>query len=258
MPFCPSCGKEVGKDDEFCKSCGHDLRPGEKKVEEAIEEAVESFKRADPGQALTKALNIISAKPGVLIPALIGASVPFLIGLVTSVVAFGGFVGAGFFSYIFTPVVFGTVILLALAGIIGLFVSFLMFFASIDMSRDAYLGQPLSVSGSVGYVIGRLGIFIVAAIVGAILSVTIILIPIAIFMFVIMVVDETGISDAISKSFQVAGDRLGDVIILFVVAIVGGAILNLVPVISPLLLAGWYVLLGLALMHLYYNYKKAA
>ena len=46
MPFCPSCGKETLKDDEFCKSCGHDLRPGEKKVEEAIEEAVESFKRA--------------------------------------------------------------------------------------------------------------------------------------------------------------------------------------------------------------------
>jgi len=258
MAFCPSCGKDGRNDDEFCKSCCHDLRPGAKKVEEAIEEAVESFKKANAGQALSQAFDIISRTPVVLIPALIGAIVPFLIDVTTSILVLGGFVGTGFFPYLFTPAVFGTVILLAVAGIIGLFVSFVMFFASLDMSRDAYHGEPLSVSASVRYVIGRLGTFIVAAIIGAVLSVTVILIPIAILMFVIMVVDETGISDAISKSFKVAGDRLGDIIILFVVAIVVGAVLGLVPVISSLLTASWYVLMGLAFMHLYFNYKKAA
>jgi hypothetical protein len=98
--------------------------------------------------------------------------------------------------------------------------------------------------------------FILASIIGAILAITIILIPVVILMFVIMVIDETGIGDSISIAFKVLGNRLGDIIILIIIAIVGSFVLSLIPFIGSILVAGFTVLVGLAFIDIYYNYKK--
>lgn len=210
---------------------------------------------ADAESALSRAYEIISSQPQVLYPALIGAAIPFLVGLAQLLVLPGFGYGFPSLFFGFHPAFLGLVLLFALAGLIGLVVMFVMSFASIEMSRRAYLGEATSVSESVSYVLDRIGTIVVAAIVGGILSVTVVLIPVVILMFVVIVVEETGISDALSKSFEVAGERLGPVVILAVVAIVGGGILNLIPIIGSLILAAWYVLIGLSFMHIYFDYR---
>lgn len=124
------------------------------------------------------------------------------------------------------------------------------------MSRDAYFDAPLNLRGSVNYVLGRIGIFIVASIVGAIMSITIILIPAVILMFVVMVVDETGIGNSLSRAFSVLSRELGDVLLLLVVSIVGSFILGIIPFIGDLLATALRVIIGLAFIDLYYLYKK--
>jgi len=90
-----------------------------------------------------------------------------------------------------------------LIGLASSIISFILGFASIDMSRDAYFKQPLELGRSVNYVVGRFFEFLLAAIVGGLLSITIILIPVVIFMFVIMVLDETGMWDSFSSALDV-------------------------------------------------------
>ena len=124
------------------------------------------------------------------------------------------------------------------------------------MSRDACLDKPLSIGESVGYVLSRLGTLILASIIGVIFTVTIILIPVAILMFVIIVVDETGIGNSISRSFNVLGKKLGDVLILILVGIVGNVILNFIPIIGGLLSTILNVVVGIAFMVLYFEYKR--
>ncbi|MCW3992886.1 MAG: hypothetical protein NWE79_09255, partial [Candidatus Bathyarchaeota archaeon] len=82
-------------------------------------------------------------------------------------------------------------------------------------------------------------------------------IPVVIFMFVIIVVDETGIGSAISKAFSVIGSDLGDVVVVIILAIVGSIILGLIPFVGGLLTKLLNVVIGLAFMDIYYRYKQS-
>ena len=144
----------------------------------------------------------------------------------------------------------------ALLSIVATIITFVLNFASIDMSRDAYQGETLDLGESVSYVTGRIVEFIVAAIVGGLMAVTIILIPVVILMFVVMVMDETGITDAVSKSLNVLRADLGDVLLILLVSIVGSFVISYVPFVSALLDAALNVVIGLAFIDLYANYKS--
>ena len=200
--------------------------------------------------------QLASSKPMIFAPALLGS----LISIVISRFVRGIF---GIYRWEFWPAMppYGPgttslILLSGLLGIIGFIISYILFFASIDMSRDAYFDAPLNLMGSVNYVLGRIGIFIVASIVGAIMSITIILIPAVLLMFVVMVVDETGIGDSLSKAFSVITRELGDVIVLIVVSILGSLVLGFIPFLGGLLQACLRVVIGLAFIDLYYLYKK--
>ena len=232
MPFCPQCGKEVSETDRFCPNCGAQLVGKEERVPP---EAVGAIPKTGATEALNKGVSIISAQPTVLVPALLGAVISAVLSSIAS-----GIIGP-----------FGWLLLMFIGGLIA----YILNFASLDMSRDAYLNQELNLSKSINYVLKRLLTFIVASIVGAILGITIILIPVVFLMFVIIIVDETGIGDAISKALKVLGDRLADIIILVIVAIVGG-VLGLIPYIGSILAAVIGVLVGLAFIDVYFNYKK--
>jgi len=253
VPFCPNCGKEVSETDRFCPSCGA-LLISKEAPPEAVKEAAGAIQKTGAMEALNKGVGIISAKPMVLMPALLGAVISAVLSTVASLYFIGwglawlflGLGGPGVVS------LFIGLLLLLIGGIIA----YILFFASLDMSRDAYLNQELNLSESINYVIKRIGTFIVASIVGAILAITIILIPVAILMFVIIVVDETGIGDAVSKALKVLGDRLADVIILLIIAIVVGFILGLIPFVGSILSAAFNVLIALAFIDIYFNYKK--
>ena len=135
-------------------------------------------------------------------------------------------------------------------------VNFILNFAAIDMARDAYLDKPLDLSRSFNYAFRRIGTFFIASIVAGIMSITIILIPVAILMMVIIVMDETGIVDAVSQSFSVLGRDLGDVIVILIVAIIGYALLSFVPLIGSLLTACFGVILNFAFIDVYHSFKS--
>jgi len=191
----------------------------------------------------------------VFLPAVLGAVISAVLSSIASLYFIGwgwwwlsGLGGPGFFASLAAGL---------LLMLIGAIIAYVLNFASLDMSRDAYLNQPLNLSKSINYVISRIGTFIVASIVGAILAVTVILIPVAVLMFVIIVVDETGIGDSLSKAIKVLMDRLADVIILLVIAIVAGFVLGLIPFVGSILVAALNVLIALAFITVYFDYKRA-
>ena len=253
MPFCPQCGKEVSETDRFCPNCGAQLVGKEERVPpEAVKEAVGAIPKRGAMEALNKGVSIISAQPTVLVPALLGAVISAVLSSVAS-----WYFGWGWWLLFFGgPGFFASLIISLLLILIGGIIAYILSFASLDMSRDAYLNQELNLSKSFNYVIGRIWTFIVASIVGAILAITIILLPVANLMIVIIVVDETGIEDAISKALKVLGDRLVDVIIILIIVIVVGLILYMIPYVGSILLTALGVLSALAFIDIYFDYKR--
>lgn len=140
-------------------------------------------------------------------------------------------------------------------GIVVSILTFILTFASIDMSRDAYHKQPLDLMESVNYIAGRFFIFLLAAIFGGILSITIILIPVVLFMFVIMVIDETGIMDSFQKSIEVIRADISDVIVIIIISIIASAIVSFVPFVSSILDAIVNVIVGISFIDIYATYK---
>jgi hypothetical protein len=237
LPYCPNCGTEVDEDKKFCPECGNNLEEEEPQYMGADEDAVGH---------LTRAFNISMDKPMVFIPTLLGGVISAIIGWIASSLGYssGGMDFGGFATLS---------VLFSLAG--GFFV-YILSFASIDMGRDAYLNKPLSLGESIGYVLKRLVTFILASIVGVILSITIILIPVVSLMFVIMVIDETGISSSLSRAFSLVGAELRDIVVIILLSIIGTAIISFIPIISGLLQSALTVVVNLAFIDMYYRYKR--
>jgi hypothetical protein len=251
VPYCPRCGNEVGEDEAYCKNCGENLR-----------ETGGRWGTSDQVGAmdhLTLGFRLASEKPMVFAPAIIGGIISILISAISrgSSGLLSGLFWHGWRSTPYSPGMFSSLFpLLGLLSLVSAIISYILNFASIDMSRDAYLNEPLDLMGSVNYVLRRILTFIVASIIGAIMSITIILIPAVILMFVILVIDETGIGDAISKSFGVLSRDLGDIIIILVVAIIGSIVLGIVPFLGSLLTACLNVIIGLSFIDIYFQYKR--
>lgn len=229
MAYCVSCGKEIEEGTELCPHCGKNVTTGRR-----VRRPRDDFGTGITGN-LNLAFNLALSKPMVFVPAVLS-------GLISAVLDNVG-----------ETIVLGVILSLVVAAI-----SFLLNFASIDMSRDAYVGDSLDLMGSVNYVLERFMTFLVASIVGAVMSITVILIPVALLMFVIIVMDETGIGDAVSEAFGVVGRNLGDMLVLFVISVLGFILLAFVPLAGGLLNSCFGVVLNLALMDLYEHDQRDA
>jgi hypothetical protein len=71
-----------------------------------------------------------------------------------------------------------------------------------------------------------------------------------------MVIDETGIMDAFTKAFNVIKADIVDIIIVLVVSIAGSFVIGYIPFISTLVNAALNVVIGLAFIDIYMNYKN--
>lgn len=191
---------------------------------------------------LSLGFNLAMAKPMVFAPVLIG-------GVISSILdAFwGGSQGSDI-----SPILF----FVSIVSIVGSIITFILNFATIDMARDAYMDQPLNLGKSFNYALSRILTFFVASIVAALLSLTIILIPVAILMMVIIVMDQTGIMDALSQSFSVLSRDLGDVIVILIASIVGYVLLGWIPILGGLLTAAFSVVIDLAFIDVYHQFRK--
>ena len=234
LPYCPKCGREVDEGLSYCPDCRQWLGEGG-------EERMRGPSDRRAMEHLTLGFNLAMARPMVFAPVLLGGIISAFID------SFWGPDPTGF-----APILFFA----SIVSIVGSIITFVLNFATIDMARDAYMDQPLDLGRSFNYALSRFLTFFIASIVAALLSFTIILIPVAILLVVIIVMDETGIMDAISQAFSVLTRDLGDVIILLVAAIVGSFLLGWVPVIGGLLAACYSVVLDIAFIDVYHQYKK--
>jgi hypothetical protein len=184
---------------------------------------------------LTTGITVAISNPMIFVPTIIGGILTLIISVLTT--------GIYFLSW------------MTLLEIISTVISFILGFASLDLARDAYEKKGLDLGSSVSYVIKRFGSFFVAAILGTLLSLTVVLIPVVILMFVIMVVDEAGIIDSLGKAVKILFANLVDIIVILVVTIVGSFLLGLIPFLSTFLVDALYVVIGLACIDLYSTFK---
>ena len=236
--FCTNCGALVeGK--EFCPQCGAkqslDAAPPQAKPSSPSDNVVHEKSRGAM-EHLTIGFNIAMNNPLVFLPAILSGIIGGIIGYIPPLAMF---------------VYLGTILWL-----INLVISYILNFASTDMSRDAYNKQPLDLGASISYVFSRIAPFTIAAIFGMLLSITIVLIPVVILTFVIMVVDETEVMDALGKAFNVIKADLQDIVIVIIVAIVGFAVTSMIPLVSSLLYSLLNVVIGLAFIDIYVNFKN--
>lgn len=240
VKYCPNCGSPVDEDKSFCPQCGTNLSTYESTGET---ESTKSYKDPNQGRSklaadhLTSGYNIALGQPFVFIPSILSGIIGILI------------------SYSLRSISLVSTLSLIL-GLLSSIISFILSFASTDMSRDAYYKQALDLGQSIEYVVGRFFEFLIAAIIGGLLSITIILIPVVVFMFVIMVIDETSFTDALSKAFNVIRADLADVIIIIIVSLVGSLVLSYVPFFSTFLNSMLNVVIGLAFIDVYVSYKN--
>ncbi|GAF97134.1 unnamed protein product [marine sediment metagenome] len=226
---------EADEGENYCPACGQRLSEGG-------EGRVRRLSDRRAVDHLSLGFNLAMARPMVFAPVLLGGIISIVID------NFGGGTGPPSFA----PILFFA----SIVSMVGSIITFVLNFATVDMARDAYMNQPLDLGRSFNYALGRIVTFFFASIVRVLMSLTIILIPAASLMTVIIVMDETGIMNAISQAFSVLTRDLGDVIIIVVVSIVGYVLLGWAPMVGGLLTACFGVIIDLAFIDVYHHYKK--
>ena len=237
---CPNCGSQNEENAAFCAKCGSNLQNDETATSVAHPSKYAGTPRGGEKKAMDHLLigyNVAMEQPLVFLPPIISGVLGFLV------------------SYTLTNVSVGA-LLFTLIGTTSSIFSFILNFASTDMSRDAYYKQRLDLGQSIEYIVGRFFTFLLAAIFGGLLSITVVLIPVVLFMFVIMVLDETGIMDAFEKAINVLRAELSDVLVLFVVSIVASLVFGFVPLFSSLLNSIVNVIMGIAFIDIYVTHKN--
>jgi hypothetical protein len=240
VKYCPNCGTPVDEDKSFCPQCGTNIKTYESANEVESKDSYENTNQVKSKLAadhLKSGYTIALDQPFVFIPSILSGIIGILI------------------SYGLRSINLDSSLSLIL-GLSSSLISFILSFASTDMSRDAYYRQTLDLGQSIEYVVGRFLEFLIAAVVGVLLSITIILIPVVVFMFVIMVIDETSFTDALSKAFNVIRADLADVIIIIIVSLVGSFIISYVPFFSTFLNSMLNVVIGIAFIDVYVTYQN--
>ncbi len=125
--------------------------------------------------------------------------------------------------------------LLTLGSLIASIVGFIVGFVIIDMAHDALISRGPDMSRSFNKVMSRIGPLTVVAIVAAVLAITIVLLPVSIFMSVIAMIETLDVGESIKRAFSFVGKNLGEVIVYIIIVIVVAIILGLIPVVGSAL-----------------------
>jgi hypothetical protein len=169
-------------------------------------------------ESISKGFDISLKNPTLFLPAL----APIIIGIIFDIIAL--------FTFWYVLLV-GSLI----AYIVGAVACFII----VDMANDILNNRPADLTKSLNAVLGRFGTLILAAIIAAIFSITIILLPIALFLITITVVDNVDALEGTKRSFDFALNNLKEtvifMIIVVVVQIIFSVVLSLIPIVGPFL-----------------------
>jgi hypothetical protein len=270
VPFCPNCGKEAPEEATFCERCGERI-PDLKSERVGVE-------WTPPRRGLTNhlmaALGILREKPIVFVPEIAGAVVSMVLTRIWGVVGrptgmldlWEEYIGPdwGVVSVVngypdVPPDYWGMLFQFMIGGFLFIVVldliSKVFTFATIDMARDAYLGNEVDLGRTAGYVRSRIGLFLFAAFVGLLVQLTFVLIPLSILYLVVLVVENAGIRASLSKSFKLGIENFRTVTGLIILWIVSFLLFDMVPYVSEITRAIPGVVLYVALIDLHNESK---
>ena len=183
-------------------------------------------------ESISKGIDTSTKNPGLFVPAL----APFVIQLLFLILAYE------VFSYqvldwdlrgVYT-VYYPNLWISLVGGLIAAIVGFLASCMIVDMANDVINGRPMDLKKSMNTVTSRLGTLIVAAIISAVCYITIILIPVALFIIAIAIIEGTDAIESTKSAFDFVVKNLGEVIVYIIIVIVINVILaigiGLIPV----------------------------
>jgi len=148
-----------------------------------------------------------------------------------------------------------------IASIVGFIASCMI----VDMANDVINGRPINMKKSMDLVIGRLGTLILAAIISAVCFITFILIPVALFIITIAIIEGTDAIESTKRSFDFVIKNLGEVIVFIIIVIVVAIVLGIgfafIPVVGAYIgaIASWVVnvIFTVAAVHFYLTLRYA-
>jgi len=117
----------------------------------------------------------------------------------------------------------------------------------VDMANDVINERPMDLKKSMNLVMGRLGTLILAAIISAICFITFVLIPVALFIITIAIIEGTDAIESTKRAFNFVIKNIGEVIVFIIIVIVVALVLGigfaLIPVVGAYIgaIASWII-----------------
>ena len=136
-------------------------------------------------------------------------------------------------------------------GFLAAIVGFIAGCMLIDMASDCFKNRSLDLNKSLNLVINRIGVLTVAAVIAAICSITIILLPVALFIMVIVVIENLSVVESVKKSLGFVIENLGEVIIFIILVVAMTAISSLAFYIGTIITWLLNSLFTVSAVHLY-------
>jgi hypothetical protein len=119
-----------------------------------------------------------------------------------------------------------------IASLVGFIASCII----VDMANDIINGHSINLNKSLNFVVNKLGTLILAAIISAICFITFILIPVALFIITITMIEGTDAIESTKRAIDFVIKNLGEVIIfvviVIVISIIFGAAFTLIPIVG--------------------------
>jgi len=187
-------------------------------------------------ESISKGIDISMKNPILFVP----YAVPIFIQLVFNTLAYLFPIRYYFFEM---PNPFISLLGSFIAAILGFIAGCML----VDMTNDAINNRPIDLRKSMNLVTSKIGTLIVAAIIAAICSITLILLPIAMFIIVIAIIEGVDAIESTRRAINFVIKNLSEVIIFIVIVIVVGAIFSygfsFIPIIGSFIgaIISWFL-----------------
>ncbi|MEM1552741.1 MAG: hypothetical protein QXH03_08765 [Candidatus Bathyarchaeia archaeon] len=191
-------------------------------------------------ESISKGLDITTKNPGLFIPALAPLIIHLLFVILACVVFPARYRVPSLVPYppyyTYSEVAVPNVWLLWGGYLVASIVGFITGCVIVDMASDVINGRQMNLNKSLNLVISRLGTLILAAIISAICFITFILIPVALFIITIAIIEGTDAIQSTKNAANFVIKNLGEVIIFIiivaVVSIIFGVVFTVIPVVG--------------------------
>lgn len=210
-------------------------------------------------EALSKGVNTSTKNPGLFMPIL----APLIIQLIFLILAYVVFPQVIYFFGIPIAVIPNPYLIWGgyfIASIIGFIASCMI----VDMANDVINKRPMNLKKSMNVVTGRLGTLFIAAIISAIFFLIFVLIPVALFIITIAIIEKTDAIESTKRAFDFFIKNLGEVLVFVIVVIVVSLILGVgfafIPVVGAYIgaIVSWILnaIFTVAAVHFYLSLKQ--